>query len=73
MASQTVDRYSVSMKFAIGQSASGETKVMSVSIGSLSTSGYNKDKAFAYAAALSALYSEVLQSVTETTTARLTA
>lgn len=73
MAQQTVDRYTVSMKFAIGQSESGATKTMSVSIGSLSTDGYDKDKAFALAASLSSLYSEVMQSITETTVARLTA
>lgn len=63
---------SVSMKFAVGETASGGTKVMSVSIGRLYYGYYDADKAMSIASAVSEAYSQVLVEVVETETATLT-
>lgn len=63
MADLTSKSLGVSMKFANGTTASGGTKVMSVSIGQLDKDAFDAGKAYALASALSRVYSQLLVSV----------
>lgn len=66
MAGFELEKYSVSMKFANGETASGGVKTMSVSIGALNQNAYDQSKAFTLASALSRAYTQMLMQIEET-------
>lgn len=68
-----VESYSVSMKFAIGSTSSGATKLRSVSIGALNKGAYNAGKALALANALRYAFPYMLYKIVETRTGMLLA
>lgn len=72
---KTPTKYSISMKLNNGQGADGNTKYLSVSLGSLSVDGYGAslgpDKAFAIVELLEPCFLLTLSKVQESATSEL--
>lgn len=69
--SETTSKYRVSAKFNNGLDQSGNVKTFSVSLGTLSLTGYTNAAAMAVVAALEPCYSQSLYTVEKTTTSAL--
>ena len=66
MATSTEKRISVNIKLNDGLDTKGNVKTVGVSLGSLSLSGYNDDKALAVVSALEDCFSKEVYSIEKT-------
>ena len=73
MAVSTLQKVSVNIKLNNGQDAQGNTKLVSISLGSLSTSGFNADKALTIVGLLEPCLNKTVEAVEKVEVSSLTA